>query len=133
MATVYTPSGPTIVRFHNDPSFMRIILGPLGSGKTTACCFEILGRVLAQQPDEYGVRKSRWLVCRNTVPELETTTLPSWRQNFESAGLGPWKMSTPITHAWRFPCEDGTKVEADIYFLGLDGEDAANKIRGMEL
>jgi hypothetical protein len=71
-------------------------------------------------------------VCRNTIPELETTTLPSWRQHFGTE-LGPWKMTAPITHAWRFPLADGTKIEADIYFLGLDGEDAANKIRGMEL
>ncbi len=132
MSTVYTPSGETLIAFHHDPSFVRTLLGPLGSGKTTACCYEILGKSLAQAPDEAGVRKTRWLVCRSTVPELETTTLQSWRQHFGTE-LGQWRMTTPITHAWRFDCADGTKVEADIYFLGLDGEDAANKIRGLEL
>lgn len=112
--------------------FTRVLLGPLGSGKTTSSCYEILRRALAQQPDQRGVRPTRWLVCRNTLPELETTTLPSWRQHFGTE-LGAWKMSTPVTHAWRFDVGDGTKVEADIYFLGLDGDDAANKIRGMEL
>lgn len=121
-----TSSGFFVAR-HNGRIF---ITG--NSGKTTACCFEILGRALAQTPDEKGVRKSRWLVCRNTVPELETTTLPSWRQHFGTE-LGSWKMTAPITHSWRFPCADGTRVEADIFFLGLDGQDAANKIRGMEL
>lgn len=42
-------------------------------------------------------------------------------------------MSAPVTHAWRFDVGDGTKVECDIYFLGLDSEDDAKKIRGMEL
>lgn len=111
---------------------MRFLLGPLGSGKTTACCFEILRRALEQQPDARGVRPTRWLVCRNTLPELETTTLPSWRMHFGTE-LGGWKMSTPVTHLWRFDVGDGTRVEADIYFLGLDSEEDAKKIRGMEL
>jgi len=111
---------------------MRVLLGPLGSGKTTACCYEILRRVIAQAPNDQGVRQSRWLVCRNTLPELETTTLPSWRMHFGTE-LGNWKTTAPVTHAWRFPVGDGTRVEADIYFLGLDGQEAANKIRGMEL
>ena len=128
----YTPSGPTVEKFHLDPSFVRIILGPLGSGKTTGCCYEIFRRAIEQKPNERGVRQTRWLVARNTVPELETTTLPSWRQHFHSE-LGPWKMTSPITHAWSFPLGDGTKVMADVFFLGLDGPDAANKIRGMEL
>lgn len=111
---------------------MRVLLGPLGSGKTTACCFEVLRRVIAQTPNHQGVRQSRWLVCRNTLPELETTTLPSWRMHFGTE-LGAWKTTAPVTHAWRFEVGDGTRVEADIYFLGLDGQEAANKIRGMEL
>ncbi len=119
-------------KFHLDPAFVRIALGPLGSGKTTACCYEVLRRACEQKPNSRGIRATRWLVCRNTIPELETTTLPSWRQHFGTE-LGPWKMTAPITHAWNFPLPDGTKVMADIYFLGLDGQDAANKIRGMEI
>jgi hypothetical protein len=111
---------------------MRVLLGPLGSGKTTACCFEILSRAIEQAPDDRGVRPTRWLVCRNTLPELETTTLPSWRQHFGTE-LGSWRMTTPVTHLWRFDVGDGTRVEADIYFLGLDSEEDAKKIRGMEL
>ena len=128
----YTPSGRTTDRFHLSEAFMRVIMGPLGSGKTTACCYEILRRACSQNPDQRGVRPSTWLVCRNTIPELETTTLRSWRQHFGTE-MGAWKMTAPITHAWRFPMPDGTRVEADIYFLGLDGEGADAKIRGMEL
>jgi hypothetical protein len=128
----YTPSGPVMDRFHLSPAFVRISMGPLGSGKTTAACYEVFRRACQQKPNARGVRATRWLVCRNTVPELETTTLPSWRQHFNTE-LGAWKMSTPITHQWTFPLGDGTTVMADIFFLGLDGPDAANKIRGMEL
>jgi hypothetical protein len=128
----YTPSGKTMDRFHASEMFVRVALGPLGSGKTTGCCYEVLRRALEQAPDAAGVRRTRWLVCRETVPQLETTTLPSWRQHFGSE-LGSWKMSVPITHAWRFEVGDGTRVEADIYFMGLDGDDAVDKIRGMEL
>lgn len=119
-------------KFHLDPSFVRISLGPLGSGKTTACCYEVFRRACQQAPNSRGIRATRWLVCRNTIPELETTTLPSWRQHFNTE-LGAWKMTAPITHQWKFPLGDGTTVMADIFFLGLDGPDASNKIRGMEL
>jgi hypothetical protein len=128
----YTPSGAIVEKFHLDPSFVRIIMGPLGSGKTTGCCYEVLRRAMQQKPNSRGVRATRWLVCRNTIPELETTTLPSWRQHFNTE-LGSWKMTSPITHSWKFPVGDGTHVHADIFFLGLDGPDAANKIRGMEI
>src|SRR5688572_1165893 len=128
----YTPSGPIVEKFHLDPSFVRVIMGPLGSGKTTGCCYEIMAKSIQQKPNSKGVRATRWLICRNTIPELETTTLPSWRQHFNTE-LGPWKMTSPITHTWKFKLGDGTWVHSDIYFLGLDGPDAANKIRGMEI
>lgn len=77
-------------------------------------------------------RKGKTLWCGQTIPELESTTLPSWKQHFHT-DFGAWRNVSPITHQWRFKIGDGTEIEADILFLGLDGPDAANKIRGMEL
>ena len=89
-------------------------------------------KALAQKPDRVGRRRTRWLVARSTMPELESTTLPSWKYWFDT-DFGMWKQGKVLTHCWRFNTGDGTEVEADIYFMGLDGPDAVAKIRGMEL
>lgn len=38
----YAPAGPTTKAFHESPVFVRGIMGPIGSGKSTACVLEIL-------------------------------------------------------------------------------------------
>lgn len=58
-------STPTIRKFHNDDDFVRGIMGPIGSGKSTACVMEILMRSMAQAPASDGIRYTRWAVVRN--------------------------------------------------------------------
>jgi hypothetical protein len=128
----YQPPGQKLCDFHLSPAFVRVLFGPLGSGKTTACCAEIYRRSVEQAADSRGRRRTRWLVIRNTVPELLTTTLPSWTGIFGSQ-FGEMNRNPPITHRLRVQLSDKTKVESDIIFLGLDGPDAADKLRGMEL
>lgn len=128
----YRPAGATLREFHISDKFVRVCLGPLGSGKTTACCAEIMRRSREQLPNAHKIRRSRWLVVRSTLPELLTTTIPSWRESF-GPHFGKTNNSPPITHFVRFNLPDGTRVEADVIFMGLDGPDAPDKIRGAEL
>jgi hypothetical protein len=37
-------------------AFSRIVAGPVGSGKTTACVFELFRRALEQHPSHDGIR-----------------------------------------------------------------------------
>ena len=53
----------TCAEFMNSPAFIRIIMGPIGSGKTTALIMEILRRAIEQAagrrrhpPDPLGDR-----------------------------------------------------------------------------
>lgn len=131
-AIQYTPAGPVVDRFHLSDASIRVLMGPLGSGKTTACCFEVLVKAMQQKPNKAGVRRTRWLVVRNTYPELISTTINSWNQWF-GRGLGEFKYAPPITHKWRFDVGDGTRVESDVIFMALDGPDADAKIRGLEI
>lgn len=66
------------MRFHADDSFVRGIMGPIGSGKSVACVIEIISRALRQAPNQDGVRRTRWAVIRNTYPELTSTTIKTW-------------------------------------------------------
>ena len=69
---------PTIARMHLSDAIVRYIEGPFGSGKTTGAIMELLRLSMEQQPDEHGVRYSRWAIIRNTYPELKSTTIKSF-------------------------------------------------------
>ena len=128
----YTPSGRVLTQFHNSATPIRVLNGPLGSGKTTACCFEVLVKAMAQAPNKAGIRKTRWLVVRSTYPELMSTTIASWRSWF-GPEMGDMKIAPPVEHKLRFQMPDQTYVECDVIFMALDGPDADAKIRGLEI
>ena len=69
---------PTTQEFHNDDTFVRALMGPIGSGKSVACIIEMWLKAMNQEPDEFGHRKSRWLVARNTYRELLDTTMQTF-------------------------------------------------------
>ena len=52
----YKPSGTSLKNFLKDNNFFRGLRGPVGSGKSVACCIEIIRRALEQKPSE---RKQR--------------------------------------------------------------------------
>ena len=51
-----------------------IIIGPLGSGKTYGACQRILKQMTEQEPNERGLRLSRWVVIRNTNKQMANGT-----------------------------------------------------------
>ena len=65
--------------FHASDAFVRGLMGPVGSGKSVACCMEILSRAIRQRPNPSNIRKSRWAAIRNTYGELKTTTIKTWQ------------------------------------------------------
>jgi hypothetical protein len=82
-------------------AFIKIIIGPVGSAKTMTA-LRALRRVAMRQGgrvDGNGVliRKARVGVIRETYPNIEKNTLPSWfRIHPESDGKFTWK--APFTH-----------------------------------
>ena len=128
----YEPDGATLRRFFRSEAFVRGLIGPLGSGKTTACIVELFRRATQQAPDSEGVRRTRWAAIRSTFPELRTTTIPSWRGWFGDS-FGAFNWTPPFSHRLLFPLGDGTRVDAEVLFIALDGPDAADKIKGLEL
>jgi hypothetical protein len=127
---------PTFTKFHNDDTFIRVVMGSVGSGKTTGCCWEAYMRALKQAPSPDGIRRTRGVVVRNTLPELETTTIATWKQWFgeevfdgaKITGRTPYKQTIEHAH----PSGDGTTVRMDIIFLALDGEQDIKKLMSLE-
>lgn len=93
--------GPISDEFLLSRAFLKIIIGPVGSAKTMTA-LRALRRVGTRQGgrrDAQGVirRKARVGVIRETYPNIEKNTLPSWfRIHPETDGHFTWK--APFTH-----------------------------------
>lgn len=71
----YNPP-PTLRRFMLSNKRVRIVRGPVGSGKSSAMVMELLRRSSLQTPDpKDGIRRTRGVIVRNTMPQLESTSL----------------------------------------------------------
>lgn len=128
----YEPPGPNSAAFHVDDSFVRGLMGPVGSGKSSSCCIEILYRALKQEPSPDGVRRSRWAAIRNTYGELKSTTIKTWADWFQDMHTMKW--DTPIVSMMKLSdLGDGTSLELEVMFLALDRPDDVNKLRSLEL
>jgi hypothetical protein len=132
MGIDYDPPGPQSAAFHMDDSFVRGLMGPVGSGKSSSCCIEIFYRALKQEPGPDGIRKSRWVAVRNTYGELKTTTLKTWQDWFR--GMETTKWDTPIVSTIRLPnLGDGTSLQLEVMFMALDRPEDADKLRSLEI
>lgn len=123
----YSPAGPVIKRFHESKAFVRGIMGPIGSGKSTACVIEILRRAHAQKPGPDGIRRTRWAIIRNSYPELKTTTLKTWAE-WCPLSYGKVNMDSPFLHHVK-----SGDLDIEVFFLALDRPEDARKLLSLEL
>jgi hypothetical protein len=125
----------TTWRFLQDDSFFRGLLGPVGSGKSYACAAEVLLRAAKQPPSPLdNTRYSRFVVVRNSYPELRTTTLKTWTDLFPENRWGPLRWSPPITHHLQLPPRDGVPgLDCEVIFLALDKPKDVRKLLSLEL
>lgn len=75
MTAINYTAPPTCARFMRSESFGRMIAGPVGSGKTTACLFELFRRACEQEKAPDGLRYTRFAIVRQTLKQLEDTVL----------------------------------------------------------
>ena len=125
---VFKPDGQVLKDFMKSDDFFRGLRGPVGSGKSVACCVEIFRRALAQEKGKDGKRKTRWAVIRNTNPQLKTTTIKTWLDWFNEADFGSFAWSVPYTHR----IYKG-EVEMEVIFLALDRPEDVKKLLSLEL
>lgn len=75
MSTINYTAPPTCARMMKSEAFGRLIAGPVGSGKTTACLFELFRRACEQEPGPNGKRYTRFAIVRQTLKQLKDTVL----------------------------------------------------------
>jgi hypothetical protein len=121
----YVPP-PTVAAFLRDKTEVKVILGPVGSGKSSGCILHALKNAMEQAPDRDGIRRSRHVVVRNTMPQLKLTTIKSFLDWIPHGVLGRW-VSSDKTYYMRF-----NDVEAEVIFLALDDKDDVAKLLSLE-
>lgn len=97
------------------------------SGKSVMCCMEIFNKAISALPCKDGIRRSRWLIVRNTTPQLETTTIKTWLSWFPEHVFGKINMKPPINHQIKF-----NDVELEVIFLALDRPEDVKKLLSLE-
>jgi hypothetical protein len=124
-------ASPTCRQFHKSDEFVRALLGPIGSGKSVACCVEILRKACRQPLSSEGIRQSRWAVIRNTYIELKDTTC---RTFFEwiPQDLGKYNQQS-MNFVAKFAPGDGSVVELEVMFRALDRPQDIRKLLSLEL
>lgn len=122
----YTPP-PTGKSFMESDAKMRVLMGPVGSGKSVTCSFEVVRRASLQAPNQQGVRKSRWAVVRQTARQLSDTTIKTFLDWFPP---GPCGQFMRTTKTYFFKVGD---VEAEIMFRALDDADDVANLNSLEL
>ena len=127
---IYIPSA-TGQLFHDDNTFIRLIRGPYGSGKTTICLNEIVRRACAMPVWFRGRRRARCLIIRNTSGELYSTTLQSWLSWFGELGDVRKRQKPILTYEHTFNDGNGI-VELELIFLALDRPDDVRKLKSLE-
>ena len=125
----YHVDGAVAAEFFTSEAFVRGLRGPVGSGKSVACCIELFRRAIAQEASPAdGLRKTRWAVVRNTQPELKTTTIKTWLDWFPEHTYGKFNWSPPFTHRIR-----RGNVDAEVIFIALDKAEDVKKLLSLEL
>lgn len=124
--TEYTPS-KTGREFLLDNHKIKIINGPVGSGKSVTCIMDIIRSCQLQEPNKLGIRKSRWAIIRNTNQQLMDTVLKSWFQWMPDGAAGKWRVSDKT-----FNLKFGD-VEAEILFRPLDSPADLQRLLSLEL
>lgn len=128
---IYVPNA-TGELFHLDRNFVKLVMGPYGSGKSTLCINEIV-RAACSMPRWFnGRRRLRCAIVRNTSGELYSTTLQTWLTWFGDLGDIKKRQKPLLTYEHTFNDGQGI-VELELIFIALDREEDLRKIKSLEV
>ena len=98
------------------------------SGKSVACCMDVMMHALKQPKGSDGIARSRVVIVRNTFPELKSTTIRTWLDWFPEEVFGKVRWDSPITQKMTI----GSDRELEAIFLALDRPEDVKKLLSLE-
>lgn len=126
---------PTIARFSKDNTLIRMLKGPMGSGKSVGGgVIELVRRAMGQNPGPDGMRKTRFAVVRNTTPQLIDTTIKTFLEWLPNGVFGTYKENPrPQYILDKINAPDGSPVYCEVMFRALDKQDQIRDLLSLEL
>jgi hypothetical protein len=106
--------------FFFSEKFLALVVGPVGSTKTTACIGKILYHASRMAPCKDGIRRSRAVWVRNTREQLRDTSIPDFLKWYPDGVMGSY-----VKTDGKFILRVGD-IECEVLFRGLDD---ANDVR----
>lgn len=128
----YTP-GPTGAAFLTSKKFIKIIMGPVGGGKSTVAFFDLLYRAMHQTPFN-NVRRTKFILLRNTMQQLKTTVKPlieQWCMVMTNNTFGQWRL-TDNTYEIHTRLPDGTVLYTEFVMMAADTPDDVRRLLSVE-
>lgn len=116
----------TLASFMRSDQRIRIVRGPVGSGKSSAMVMELLRRALQQAPDpKDGIRRTRFVIVRNTMPQLKTTSMKTIAELLR--GVAQYRAQD---HSFDLKFGD---VESEWIMLPLDTPENVQRLLSLDL
>lgn len=122
----YTPP-PSLQPFLVSDKFVNLVVGPVGSTKTTASIIKIAYEAKRVAPCKDGIRRSRTCVVRGTREQLRDTTIPDFIKWFPDGVAGAY-LRTEQKFILRFD-----DVEAEVLFRGLEDTNDVRRLLSLQL
>jgi len=123
---VYTPP-KSLIPFLTSESFSSFVIGPVGSGKTSASVLKLAYHAKKMRKQKDGIRRSRAVWIRNTREQLRDTSIPSFLTWFPDGKAGVF-LKSEMKFILRFD-----DVECEVLFRGLDDADDVRRLLSLEL
>ncbi len=128
----YRPS-PTGEKFLSSRAFLKLIMGPVGGGKSTVALMDLVGRAVEQEPFN-GVRRTKFIILRNTIAQLKATVKPmmdTWFVTMTKGTMGQWRLSDNVFEA-KFKLPDNTVVHSEFVLMAADTPDDVRRLLSLE-
>jgi len=123
-------TSPIAFDYLNDRHFAAFAIGPVGSGKSVPSLMRILQIGNEQIPNDRGIKRSRFAVIRNTLPELRATTTVTYQEIYPANQCGDIIWRSPATHIIK---PRGSNLEIEVNFIALDKPKDVKKLLSLEL
>lgn len=125
MNLTYTPP-KSAKDFLQSEAFISLIVGPVGSTKTTAGIMKIAYHAAQMAKGRDGIRRSRAIWVRNTREQLRDTSIPDVLRWFPDGQAGTY-LKSEYKFLLRFD-----DVECEILFRGLDDSNDVRRLLSLQ-
>lgn len=117
---------PSLEGFFYDEKFVSMVVGPVGSCKTTAGIQKILYHAARMHPCKDGVKRSRAIWVRQTREQLRDTSIPDFLKWFPDGKFGAF-----LKTEYKYTLKLGN-IECEVLFRGLDDSNDVRRLLSMQ-